>query len=220
MRSQLTKEIYWLCLGPLASSNRWLKRKRFDRRIQERPRYLQLGSGTKKSRHFLNIDINLFSKPDIWLDMTKGLPFPDASIQGAYSCHVFEHLPYTKALDTMEEVYRVLANGAGVRIVVPSLEKAILAYTNGDAAWFSDWPDSRRSLGGRLNNYLLCRDQHKLMFDYSLFEELSGAAGFRNVLRADAGISQIFSAEVLEEIEGPEREEMIKKSLIVEVIKE
>jgi predicted SAM-dependent methyltransferase len=202
-------------MRPFVRANAWIQRRKFDSQPYEG--FLHLGCGQKHLEGFLNVDLNIAARPDLWIDIRKTLPFPDESIIGAYTCHVLEHFVYEDALAALRETYRVLKPSAGLRIVVPSLEKALDAYLKNDSAWFGDWPDSRKSIGGRFNNYLLCRDQHKLMFDFSLLEELLDQAGFHDLEVAGYGQSKIFEG-LLPEMED-DQGDLIEESLIVEAFR-
>ena len=90
--------------------------------------HLHLGCGTKYLPGFVNIDANPLQKTDVWLDVRCGLPFPEGSVDSIYSTHMIEHL-YPDELDKLlRECARVLKAGGGMRIVVPSLSNAIIAF--------------------------------------------------------------------------------------------
>ena len=48
----------------------------------------------------------------------------------------------------------------------------------GDAEKLPGWPDTYGSIGGRFNNFMLCKNQHRTMFDFTFLEELLKEAGF------------------------------------------
>jgi hypothetical protein len=97
------------------------------------------------------------------------------------------------------------------------LGKAIKAYLEGDLNFFSDWPDCRKSIGGKFNNYLLCRDQHRLMFDLSFLRELLLDAGFNNCHELGALESEVFNADELRKIQWESSAN--HRSLFVEAFK-
>jgi predicted SAM-dependent methyltransferase len=130
----------------------------------------------------VNIDINPFNRKDIWLDVRLGLPFPNGSVDAIYCSHMLEHFFAPQAVNLLRECHRVLKPNGGIRLVTPHLGKAIAAYLSNDVGYFSDFPDTRRSIGGRFVNHMLCRDQHRLMFDFSFMEESLAAAGFDEIV--------------------------------------
>ena len=165
----------------------------------------------------INVDGNIFCKKDIWLDVNLGLPFPDCSLKGIYASHVVEHFNGKNVKKLFAEFYRVLKLGGVVRPIVPSLEYAIRAYGAGDVDKLSEWPDSYNSPGGRFNNFMLCRNQHLTMFDFSFLEELLKAAGFSKVFRESPNRSQNFSRDHMRFESDPT---LVHNSLYVESVKE
>jgi predicted SAM-dependent methyltransferase len=214
MRSQALKNVYYATLGKLSVITvcwyRLCRPGTFD------DGYLNLGCGTKYVPGMVNIDGNLFRKKDMWLDVTLGLPFPDDSLRGVYSSHLAEHLSGEKIRRLFSESYRVLKHGGALRIVVPSLEYAIQAYIQDKPALLPDWPDNYRSIGGRFNNLMLCRNQHATLLDFTFVEELLKDAGFSLIYRETPGNSQHFSASHLQFECDPS---LIDVSLYAEAIK-
>ena len=71
------------------------------------------------------------------LDVTKGLPFDDGSVEAIYSSHMLEHLPRDDAEGVLLECRRVLAPGGVLRLVLPDLRQIAeryLASREADAA--------------------------------------------------------------------------------------
>ncbi len=61
-------------------------------------------------------------------DLSKGIPFDDASVDVVYHSHVLEHLDRDIVNGFLLEVKRVLRTGGIHRIVVPDLEFACRNY--------------------------------------------------------------------------------------------
>ena len=99
------------------------------------PLYLNIGCGQVKLTGFVNID----REPggDIQCDVTQGLPYADATVDGIYSEHFIEHLSQTDILGFLRECRRVLKPGGRVRIATPDLEKIVSYYTNKN--WRQPW---------------------------------------------------------------------------------
>ncbi|HVV30417.1 MAG TPA: methyltransferase domain-containing protein [Mycobacteriales bacterium] len=57
------------------------------------------------------------------IDMVKGLPYPDGSVQAIYSSHTFEHLYLADVRVLMIECHRVLAADAVMRVALPDAEQ-------------------------------------------------------------------------------------------------
>jgi predicted SAM-dependent methyltransferase len=218
LKPQWLKDIYYLTMGRLTVGN-YLWRRAFPKIPPHERIILHLGCGRNYIRKpgFINIDGNLFQPKNLWLDITIGLPFPSNRIDAIFAGHVLEHFNEKQVRGVLGESYRVLKPGGGVRFITPHLGKAIEAYVRGDTAFFGDWPDARNSLGGRFNNYLLCRDQHRLMFDFGFLKEFLGDAGFEPCREVCPRESRIFAVSELEEIQRGTSED--PRSLFVEAFK-
>jgi predicted SAM-dependent methyltransferase len=133
---------------------------------------------------WINVDANLFTaKIDVWANLNNPLPFRDNTVDVFYSHHVIEHLPDHYLPTHCREMYRSLKPGGVIRVGGPNGDSAARKLVEGDAAWFSDFPDSRKSVGGRFANFILCRGEHLTILTFSYLEELLSAAGFVNIKR-------------------------------------
>jgi predicted SAM-dependent methyltransferase len=82
---------------------------------------LHLGCGREVLPGWINVDGQASVGPDIVFDLntcaTKRLPLADASVDGFYACHAFEHIEDTLAL--MAELYRVARPDANLVLRLP-----------------------------------------------------------------------------------------------------
>jgi predicted SAM-dependent methyltransferase len=218
LKPQWLKNCYYETMGRLSLVS-YLWHKTFPRLPKDGRVVLHLGCGTNyiSNPGFINIDGNLFRRKDLWLDITIGLPFPDSSVDVVFASHLLEHMNEREVRRVLGESYRVLRPGGAVRFITPHLGKAIKAYLEGDLSFFSDWPDRRKSIGGKLNNHLLCRDQHRLMFDLSFLRELLLDAGFNDCRELGPLESEVFGADELGKIQWENSEN--HRSLFVEAFK-
>ncbi len=181
MLSRTAKDVFYRAAGPLMMLNGWVHRTL--RAPRAGPLRVQLGPGQD---HYLdgwvNVDANTFSgKCDIWADLRNPLPFRDGTVEAVYSHHVIEHLPDLRA--HFDDVFRCLKPGGIYRVGGPNGDSAIRKFLDNDAKWFSDFPDSRSSMGGRFENFVFCRQEHLTILTYSHLEEILRAAGFVNLRR-------------------------------------
>jgi len=72
---------------------------------------LNLGCGGQRLDGYIGIDKRDVGQEMIW-DLTKGIPFPDNSVDEVFSCHFIEHLTEDESMDLFREIYRVLKKGA------------------------------------------------------------------------------------------------------------
>ncbi len=142
---------------------------------------VHLGPGQRNYlQGWINVDANMFTgKCDVWTDLNNPLPFLDGTVSAVYSHHVIEHLEDTYF--HFREVYRILKPGGIFRIGGPNSDSACKKFIEGDHDWFPDFPDSRPSLGGRLENFIFCRGEHLTILTYSFLEEIALQAGFQDI---------------------------------------
>jgi predicted SAM-dependent methyltransferase len=144
---------------------------------------VHLGPG--QGKYFVgwkNVDANFFSaKIDVWADLRNKLPFRDNSVDAFYSHHVIEHLPDTDLQSHFCEMFRCLKPEGIIRVGGPNGDSAARKLLEGDAAWFSDFPVKRQSVGGRYANFLMCKGEHLTVLTLSYLKELCSAAGFVDV---------------------------------------
>lgn len=179
MMSRRAKALFYACLGPVMKANGAIFRS--FRAPRKGPVRVQLGPGQDNYiPGWFNLDANTFTgKCDVWADLRNPLPFHDGTVEALYSHHVVEHLP--DLAGHFREALRVLCPGGVYRVGGPHGDEAMRRYVAGDSAWFSDFPDSRRSLGGRLENFIFCRQEHLTILTPSYLEELLANAGFGEI---------------------------------------
>jgi SAM-dependent methyltransferase len=61
-------------------------------------------------------------------DLTKGIPYPNSSVDAVYHSHTLEHIDRSAVPVFFAEVLRVLKPGGIHRICVPDFESLVLAY--------------------------------------------------------------------------------------------
>jgi predicted SAM-dependent methyltransferase len=181
MMSRRAKATFYALMGPPMKLNG------FVYRTLRAPRSgtIKVHLGPGKGKYFdgwVNVDANLFTaKIDLWADLRNRLPFRDATVDVFYSHHVIEHLPDASLPFHFSELFRCLKPGGFIRVAGPHGENAMRKFIEGDAEWFSNFPDKRESVGGRLANFILCRGEHLTILTPSYLKEIADAAGFQNV---------------------------------------
>jgi len=195
---QRYKDLCFLAIAKAAQPNYWVQKCRYAVWLTGRPPlHLHLGCGTRYLPGFVNIDANPLHKIDMWLDVRGGLPFPADSVDSIYSTHMIEHLYPDELEKLLRECARVLKRRAGLRLIVPSLRNAIMAYQQSRCEWFCDsFPRRLDSLGGRFSNFVFCDGQHRAAFDFGYLEELLRKAGLREVEESTEGLSRLYGDKV------------------------
>jgi SAM-dependent methyltransferase len=156
---------------------------------------------------WINVDANfLTAKIDLWADIRARFPFRAGTVEAFYSHHVIEHLPDSSLPFHFSEMFRSLKPGGVIRIAGPNGDMAIQKFAENDLAWFDDFPDSRRSIGGRFANFILCRGEHLTILTHSYLAELASDAGFHWIRFCRPGAETNFPAIFDDSVLGKECE--------------
>ena len=89
---------------------------------------LNLGCGRRFHPVWTNVNFTSTGEGVIAHDLTKGIPFPDASFDVVYHSHLLEHFPKTAVELFLKECCRVLRPQGVLRVVVPDLEQIARTY--------------------------------------------------------------------------------------------
>jgi predicted SAM-dependent methyltransferase len=106
---------FWLWVGPLVSRpylKKWL--------ASPGPHVLNLGGGGVLSNRWLTADVT--ARADVFMNVTKPLPLPDATVDVVYSEEVVEHISRAAGRQMLAECFRVLKPGGTLRLTTPSLD--------------------------------------------------------------------------------------------------
>lgn len=179
MMARSAKAAFYALAGPLMLMNG--RCYRLVRAPRDGTVRIHLGPGREKYLEgWINVDANMFTgRCDVWADLRNPLPFHDDTVTAFYSHHVIEHLPDLPG--HFREAFRCLMPGGVYRIGGPNGDSAIAKFATRDSAWFGDFPDKRRSIGGRLENFIFCRQEHLTLLTFSYVEELLEDAGFEEI---------------------------------------
>lgn len=89
---------------------------------------LNIGCGTTYYKNWVNIDYSSNSKYVMEHDLSKGIPLDNETVDFLYNSHILEHFSKDAAKELLIECYRVLKQGAFIRIVVPDLKSIAEKY--------------------------------------------------------------------------------------------
>ncbi len=156
---------------------------------------LHVGCGKGQLAGWINIDVH---PAPLALNVLRGLPFSAGAASYVFVSHLLEHLYFPRDVKPfLAEVWRVLAPGGVVRIVVPDIEKCIAAYTHNDREFFASrretwpwWPSNPT----RLEDFLAYAgagpepaflfESHKYGYDFETLQRVLSDAGFGEVIQS------------------------------------
>lgn len=130
---------------------------------------LNIGSGNRYKKDYLNLDIDKNCQVDIIADALR-LPFKNCVFDEVYSRAVLEHISWRKTFDTLWEWRRVLKFGGKLVILVPD--------------W--DWIRKQNKIAYEIVPWLFGGQRDAYDFHKSLFDELTLLMFYKQI-----GISEI-----------------------------
>jgi predicted SAM-dependent methyltransferase len=175
-----------------------IERRRARRLAETRPLRLHLGSGGHELPGWVNIDL-VGMGPDLHWDLTKKLPFDDASAEGVFLEHVLEHFPLATVLEMLAECRRVLASGGILRAGVPDFGRYAESYA-GDREFLEARRPGRPTPLLALAEVALSHG-HRSVWDGQTLERALSESGLVEVRRRDFGDSDLEPAP-----DNPQRE--------------
>jgi predicted SAM-dependent methyltransferase len=162
------------------------QKRRVARLLAERPRprFLNLGSGPRGLDDGLWVNVDGFKDRNVHLllDISRRLPFPDDTFQGAFCEHVLEHFSLEDGERVASEIRRVLAPGGRLRVIVPDAEKIIHQYLDDPAALIAYRGEGGTAMEA-VNSFFRQRYEHQFLYDWQTIERMLERAGFARVER-------------------------------------
>ena len=162
-----------------------------ERYLREmRPLRVQFGCGQTPKAGWLNTDLwpGPWATPDICLDVSRVLPFPDGSVAEIYSEHLLEHLDYPAAARLfLAECFRVLEKGGTMTVGVPDLDGIDERYHALSRENRSASAESPQYIlnhpAEELNDCFHQQGEHKFLYNEQFLGALLRYFGFTNVAR-------------------------------------
>jgi predicted SAM-dependent methyltransferase len=146
---------------------------------------LNVGCGPNMFEQFINLDYQWTPKIDICWDITKKpYPIDSSSLEGIFTEHCLEHIPFEACERNINEFFRMLKPGGTVRIVVPDGEIYLDIYQKrkqGEKIYMpyeaeGDYPTPMSRINGIFRNH-----GHLFIYDFETFSYLLNKAGFKNI---------------------------------------
>ncbi len=152
---------FWLWVGPLVT-RRYLQKWLASPGVH----VLNLGGGGVLSSQWLTADVD--PRADVFMNVTKPLPLPDASMDAIYSEEVIEHIDRQAGRRMLAECLRVLKPGGTLRLNTPSLD------------YFAGRALSTPSAIQEINDIFYCH-AHRFIYSEEAMRQALSEIGFVNI---------------------------------------
>jgi predicted SAM-dependent methyltransferase len=153
------------------------------------PLRLHLGAGGSPKPGWTNVDLAGHPVELAW-DLTRPLPFADASVEAVFHEHMLEHLTLDQAYGLTRECHRVLVPGGLLRVVVPDAGAYARSYANGGAGLITDYRSGRPTAMLALQEVFYLHG-HRSAWDEETLSLLVSAAGFTDWSSSSYGQSRL-----------------------------
>jgi SAM-dependent methyltransferase len=159
---------------------------------------LDVGASSLKFSGWVSIDKDPAGKPDVLLDVTRGLPYTAGSVDAINCAHMLDHLDYLTGVGVLAEFHRVLRPGGWLRVTVMDLDKILAAYESGQMDRFAYCqPEVYGVVGaqslkfgmfvfGALSGYAEYTG-HRMIYNYDGLRETLERVGFSDVCVVEVG---------------------------------
>lgn len=162
----------------------FLRRTPFRRTYNGSKTYVDIGCGNNISKDFINIDYLWMPGIDICMDIVNHrLPVKNDSVQGIFTEHCLEHLPYERIQHVLQECYRILKPGGTLRIVVPDGELYLDLYHDNHAGCKEvklPFQEGYKTPMERING-LFRNHGHLFIYDFETMKINLEIVGFREI---------------------------------------
>jgi predicted SAM-dependent methyltransferase len=151
-------------------------------------RYLNVGCGGNLCENFINLDYQWAPNLDLCWDITKGIPLRDNSLQGIFTEHCLEHIPFEDTRNVLVDFKRLLRPGGVLRIIVPDAELFVDAYFKMKAGLKSSlsWTPGNSSCRDGITPMMMINGVfngfgHRFAYDYETLEMMLKSAKFVDI---------------------------------------
>src|ERR1700722_13627304 len=150
---------------------------------------LNVGCGYNPKDNFINLNFEWNPGIDICWDITAArIPLPSNSLEGVYTEHCLEHIPFEKCFENLKEFHRLLKPGGTVRIVVPDGQIYFDLYQakKTDKSVQLPYAENEETPAISINRIFRSHD-HLFIYDFETMALLLGKVGFRDIKKESYG---------------------------------
>lgn len=145
---------------------------------------INLGSGHWKLTGWVNVDLDVESRPDVLADLAAELPFRDGCADFMHTEDFIDQLELDGAAAFLRECHRVLKPEGVLRVLTPDVQKLCDMYVNDPEALKALWREHvgvplKFGTAAEIVNVGMRFAGHTFLYDFETFECLARDCGFR-----------------------------------------
>lgn len=145
---------------------------------------INLGSGHWKFDGWVNVDLDMDSRPDVCVDLSGGLPFRTTSADFMNTEDFIDQLDLDQAAAFLRECHRILKPGGVIRILTPDVEQLTRLYLHEPEALKTLWRDHvgvplQYGTAAEILNVGMRFAGHTFLYDAETFAGMAADCGFR-----------------------------------------
>jgi predicted SAM-dependent methyltransferase len=152
-----------------------------------RTNLIDLGAADTPGGDFVAVDF--FGRKGVYgADLRYPLLIDDASVDGIFTEHTFEHLAFDEVRRLLGECFRVLKPGGRIRVIVPDVSIFVDRYQANDMAWFREWERVALEPRGRklvtpmqAISFVTQEYGHRSAWDFASLRKVLEEAGFTGI---------------------------------------
>lgn len=165
-----------------------------DGKQGEKMPQLNLGAGFVVHKDWIAVDIADYEH-NIVADILDGLPFEDNYFDFVLMNHTLQVFTYNELSYVLQEVKRVMKEGATLRILTPDLEKAVQAWQQEKHSFFPIDDSLELTISGKFARYVFWHGETRCAFNEFSLTDLLMRNGFRYVTPGRFGDCELDSRE-------------------------
>lgn len=155
---------------------------------------LNLGCGYVQPKDWVNVDL-IDNGQEHVANLLEGLPFQNDTFDLVLMNHTLQDFHYDELPIALAEAKRVMKLGGTLRILTPSLIRALKALHERDASYFPIADELESTLHGKLARYLFWHGDTRCAFTLSSLTELLNKNGFKHIRMGEFGECELDSRE-------------------------
>lgn len=148
------------------------------------PVMINLGSGHWKIDGWVNVDLDLGSRPDVCANLAADLPFRSGCADFMHTEDFIDQLDLPHARSFLHECHRILKPGGVIRVLTPDVEQLARLYLHEPETLKTLWHDHVGvplvyGTAAEILNIGMRFAGHTFLYDAGTFSRLASDCGFR-----------------------------------------